>query len=500
MGDRLQDRHLAQVGNFISIAPSGFATSTHDIVGSAANPRVAFVSSTVGNHGGYVPTLKLLPGSPARGAIPAGFGASTSQNGFAWSGGPPNRPPVVRDHVIRVARETSEVSFSTITLRELHTDPDGDDVSFILEHAIATSPNAWTVLHPLGEDERHYTYRPPAGFVGVMELLQFAFTDGELESNVGRVLLHVVASESDVECPPSVSGRAMLISSTPAAGGIIPVRQVELPKSARSDHNFTGPFTIEFRMHLNRPWSHQHEPLITKGDSAWRVQHGGGTEQVNFATTGLARSSLYSTREITDGSWHHVAAVYDGAYTLLYIDGELDSWIEVTGTPAVNDHLVWIGGNSQFPDRRFGGSIDEVRIWNHARFAPEIVSAQDALIALANSWTSFHLLDLRMGPYREAGAADAASALTMHDTADGQHPGQELSIERAGNRIRLAVPLLSGRRGEMSGRVLSAPTPSGPWPPVADGRISLADDHRISLEIIPDPATFYRLELLSTAE
>src|SRR5690606_8595884 len=164
-------------------------------------------------------------------------------------------------------------------------------------------------------------------------------------------------------------GLAIPIASEPVGGSTVTARYVELPESARSDHNFTGPFTVEFWMRMDRDWVHQHEPRITKGDSAWRIQRGSDTDRLAFGISGLDPLSLYSNREINDRTWHHVAAVYDGAYKLLYIDGELDAWAAVAGTPAVNDEPVWIGGNSQYPGRRFRGHMDEVRIWNHARSA-----------------------------------------------------------------------------------------------------------------------------------
>ncbi|HMO64901.1 MAG TPA: Ig-like domain-containing protein, partial [Verrucomicrobiota bacterium] len=169
-------------------------------------------------------------------------------------------------------------------------------------------------------------------------------------------------------CPDAGSGGAILIhhlASTEATA-----THVALPDAAKENHNFTGPFTVEFWMNLLRPagWAADHEALINKGDSAWRVQRRANTRHLAFDVTGLEPLILRSEREVVHG-WHHVAAVYDGRYKLLYLDGELDAWAEVTGTPAGNDHPVWLGANSERPGRNFHGFMDEVRIWDHARSA-----------------------------------------------------------------------------------------------------------------------------------
>ena len=79
-----------------------------------------------------------------------------------------------------------------------------------------------------------------------------------------------------------------------------------------------------------------------------------------------------------DGEWHHVAGVFDGGKTQLYLDGELRD--EVAGThPSLytpglafalgSRHAGW--GSWGFP---FTGALAEVRLWDYARSGNEIKS------------------------------------------------------------------------------------------------------------------------------
>ncbi|ODS37678.1 MAG: hypothetical protein A7315_03895 [Candidatus Altiarchaeales archaeon WOR_SM1_79] len=84
--------------------------------------------------------------------------------------------------------------------------------------------------------------------------------------------------------------------------------------------------------------------------------------------------NLWSWGTINSGSWHHIAARYDGSWMSIYIDGIKDgSEISRNGGIDLNSDPVWIGhgdnavGESwSYP---FHGFIDEVRISNVARSA-----------------------------------------------------------------------------------------------------------------------------------
>lgn len=99
----------------------------------------------------------------------------------------------------------------------------------------------------------------------------------------------------------------------------------------------------------------------TTGDN-WVVYVAAG-EGVEF--TGAAGST-----NINDGQWHHVAVYFNGSATKLYIDGELDSTLDIpdivdTSTPI---HTKKATASENY----FDGKLDDIRIWNDERSLSEI--------------------------------------------------------------------------------------------------------------------------------
>ncbi len=78
--------------------------------------------------------------------------------------------------------------------------------------------------------------------------------------------------------------------------------------------------------------------------------------------------------DFTDGNWHHVAAVYDGASQILYKDGAQVGIARAAGTPNFafsSTNITYIGGGA-WSGGNFTGTMDELRIWNVARSSSEI--------------------------------------------------------------------------------------------------------------------------------
>jgi len=133
---------------------------------------------------------------------------------------------------------------------------------------------------------------------------------------------------------------------------------------------------------FDREW----QTIVAKGDRAWRLQRNWGESTLEFACSGLVVpgtdwGQIYGSTDVNDGHWHHVAGVYDQEKLYLYIDGNLDASAEAPGTIRVNDEPVYIGENSQTPNRFWNGLIDDVRIYNYALSTEEISAiAQSALL------------------------------------------------------------------------------------------------------------------------
>src|SRR5690606_25865757 len=104
-----------------------------DLKGTTAHPLSAMPDAQTGFHGGPLPTLKLLPGSPARQAISIPENSSLrSQNRYKWQtwadvgawGGPANDPPSAPNGPFT----TNEDTALTVPLAN---DPDGDPLHLV---------------------------------------------------------------------------------------------------------------------------------------------------------------------------------------------------------------------------------------------------------------------------------------------------------------------------------------------------------------------------------
>lgn len=120
------------------------------------------------------------------------------------------------------------------------------------------------------------------------------------------------------------------------------------------------------------------QAIVTKGDSAWRFHHYEQSGRVAFHATGLSTPNMRQhggpagDADVADGQWHHVAAVYGGGKSCIYIDGRPDNEIDMSGSIATNNEPVCIGENSQARGRAFNGMIDDVRIFDYALSPAEI--------------------------------------------------------------------------------------------------------------------------------
>ncbi|MEU8383905.1 LamG-like jellyroll fold domain-containing protein [Streptosporangium sp. NPDC048865] len=87
-------------------------------------------------------------------------------------------------------------------------------------------------------------------------------------------------------------------------------------------------------------------------------------------STGTVRT-VKARRGLPVNGWHHLATTYDGSRLRLYIDGELDRSVPVTGAVRAGDGSLHIGGHPM-SGAYFKGAIDEVRVYSVARTRAQI--------------------------------------------------------------------------------------------------------------------------------
>jgi beta-lactam-binding protein with PASTA domain len=85
-------------------------------------------------------------------------------------------------------------------------------------------------------------------------------------------------------------------------------------------------------------------------------------------------SAVRGTGPLALNTWTHLATTYDGANQRFYVNGVLVGTTARTGTIAVSNGAIRIGGNASSTGEFFNGMIDEVRIYNRALTAAEIAT------------------------------------------------------------------------------------------------------------------------------
>ena len=110
----------------------------------------------------------------------------------------------------------------------------------------------------------------------------------------------------------------------------------------------------------------------TGNDSGYMLR-AGGNGIVNFVVgNGVWNETFSPANSISENTWHHIAAVYNGTTAKIYVDGtEVTSQSFSITIGNANKNLM-LGKDSSYSDRFLDASIDDVRIWNVARTAEQI--------------------------------------------------------------------------------------------------------------------------------
>jgi formylglycine-generating enzyme required for sulfatase activity len=99
---------------------------------------------------------------------------------------------------------------------------------------------------------------------------------------------------------------------------------------------------------------------------------GHATFQV-FESSGTPFVDLTGGITLTNNTWTHLAATYDGSTAKLLLNGVLDSSSSATGSVRISS-LSPLGIGGILGSDTFGGLIDEVRLWDHARTEKDILA------------------------------------------------------------------------------------------------------------------------------
>lgn len=166
-----------------------------------------------------------------------------------------------------------------------------------------------------------------------------------------------------------------------------------------------GDFTISLFVK-----STDHGQLIAKGTGTRHVFGIGHTDAhtpqgVAFSFNG-GEVNVYSTTDVLDGTWHHLAAVKRGRIAELWVDGVRQRSQPVPDYP-IDPGRFGIGRLGEIEDA-FTGMFDELKLWRRALDPAEIQGEAAALRTLTNA-------TLTVTPENAGAAETAADRRSLRD-------------------------------------------------------------------------------------
>ena len=115
--------------------------------------------------------------------------------------------------------------------------------------------------------------------------------------------------------------------------------------------------------------------VIYKGNDNYFLEatSNNGSRPVAGAIVNGSHAEAYGSSALAINTWTHLAETYDGSAVRLYINGVLASSSPATGAITTSTSPLQIGGDSIY-GQYFAGLIDEVRIYDRALSASEILA------------------------------------------------------------------------------------------------------------------------------
>ena len=101
------------------------------------------------------------------------------------------------------------------------------------------------------------------------------------------------------------------------------------------------------------------------------------SQRPNATLTIGADREVNAPAALATNTWTHLAMTYDGAAMRLYVNGSQVATRNQTGSTVVSAGPLQIGGNTIWNSEWFTGAIDDVRLYNRALTATEVVAARD---------------------------------------------------------------------------------------------------------------------------
>ncbi len=96
------------------------------------------------------------------------------------------------------------------------------------------------------------------------------------------------------------------------------------------------------------------------------------TSKATFSVAGTSGSYVYSNAALSNNQWYHITGTWDGTTQSIFVNGVIQN----SATPSIGTgstfQNLYFGTNTVAGGNSFGGSIDEVKIYNYALTSDEV--------------------------------------------------------------------------------------------------------------------------------
>ena len=177
----------------------------------------------------------------------------------------------------------------------------------------------------------------------------------------------------------TIMGSPIYVQSLAGYGTAIQLDGVDEYVDCGNSTNFdiTEEITLSAWVKTSDAGNGEHNPFVTKGDHAYAIKHSVNNEIQFFIYDGDWFTANVDVDSSFNGDWRFVVGTYDGSELRIYIDGGLGDVTPHVGTIEVRTNNLFIGANSEANTRFYNGAIDDVRIYNRALSAGEVLYLAD---------------------------------------------------------------------------------------------------------------------------
>jgi hypothetical protein len=160
--------------------------------------------------------------------------------------------------------------------------------------------------------------------------------------------------------------------------------------------------------------------------------------------------TITSLTSLPNNIWHNVAVIYNGTNAKMYIDGVLDSTVNLLVPTSSNDSFLVAAANGSgvTPTAHFRGTIDEIRIWNVALTENQMRYVINQEIQIYGSATTGRIIpstitknDISSIPWTNLKAYYTMSRYTYTNTKDESASNFTLALKNLNSVDRQTAPL-----------------------------------------------------------